>query len=523
MSWAIAVAVNALVSEPSAKNGVRRHQVVLAQLADAGPLEVDHLVVPDDHGGDPGVRQVLRASSRMASKAAASGGAAARTAAAPERSRSAAQAPQCLRGVISDASGNRRPPLRVHALVALCYNAVMKRYSTQPTDSPRVTFWGAAQSVTGSMHLVEAAGRRILLDCGLVRGKRDEARQRNVRFPSPRRIDAVVLSHAHIDHCGNLPNLVSQGFAGPIYCTPATRDLTAVMLGDSARIREQEAVVAGVVHERRRPTRPCTRARTPTRCRLQCVAVPYETPHAIPRHPAALPRRRPHPRLGDGRADDRPAGGQVSRITFTGDLGRRGLPFLREPSAVPSADLLICESTYGGRVHEGMDRLAARMGDVVRRTLPAAARCWSRRSASAARRSSSITCAAGCATACCRSAAVRGQPAGRRHRGGVRSLWRSFRRRRRRRDAARHLRADGRGEQGAEPKSGAVHRGGVRRHVRRRPDHDLSASAHRRPAGDDRAGQLPGAAHAGPAAAGEAADGALPRPRTGTSGPRWWR
>ena len=309
MSWAIAVAVNALVSEPSGENGVRRHRVVLAQLADAGPLEIDHLVVPDDHGGDP--RRAPRLEGVVEDgvegrRVRRRGGSHGRR---RQEEQDAAQAPQCLRGVISDASGNRRPPLRVHALVPLCYNAVMKRYSTQPTDSPRVTFWGAAQSVTGSMHLVEAAGRRILLDCGLVRGQRDEARRRAVRFPfSPAEIDAVVLSHAHIDHCGNLPNLVRQGFSGPIYCTPATRDLTAVMLGDSARIREEDAVVAGVVHGRR-DADPALYTRSDAhRVVSQCVVVPYETPHDHrPGRPAALRRRRPHPRLGDGRADDRPA------------------------------------------------------------------------------------------------------------------------------------------------------------------------------------------------------------------------
>src|SRR5436305_2039452 len=97
-----------------------------------------------------------------------------------------------------------------------------------------VTFWGAARTVTGSMHLVEAAGKRLLLDCGLFQGRRAEARKRNTDFPfAPKQIDAVVLSHAHTDHCGNLPNLVKQGFSGPIYCTSATRDLTALMLADS--------------------------------------------------------------------------------------------------------------------------------------------------------------------------------------------------------------------------------------------------------------------------------------------------
>src|SRR5437764_6714479 len=136
----------------------------------------------------------------------------------------------------------------------------MKSHSTNRPAGPTVTFWGAAQSVTGSMHLVEAGPLRILLDCGLVRadgGNRDEARQRNRTFPfDPASLTAVVLSHAHVDHCGNLPNLVRQGFRGPIYCTPATRDLIAVMLADSARIQEEDANVAGIVHAGRQGHRP---------------------------------------------------------------------------------------------------------------------------------------------------------------------------------------------------------------------------------------------------------------------------
>ena len=245
----------------------------------------------------------------------------------------------------------------------------MSMVCTKSAAGPRVTFWGAARSVTGSMHLVEAAGRRILLDCGLVRGRRDEARQRNTRFPfSPAEIDAVVLSHAHIDHCGNLPNLVRQGFDGPIYCTPATRDLTAVMLGDSARIQEEDAVVAGVVHGGAADAALYTRSDA-HRVTLQCVAVPYDEPHDIGPDIQLRFLDAGHI-LGSAMAEltiARPTG--VSRVLFTGDLGRRGLPFLREPSAAPAADLLICESTYGGRVHETMDRLAARMGEAVRRTL----------------------------------------------------------------------------------------------------------------------------------------------------------
>src|SRR4051794_27383464 len=113
---------------------------------------------------------------------------------------------------------------------------------------PRVTFWGAAQSVSGSMHLLEVAGRKILLDCGISLGNHPDVHRRNKCFPfAPDEIDAVVLSHAHVDHCGNLPNLVRQGFTGPIYCTPATRDLTAIMLADSARIQAEDAVAASLL------------------------------------------------------------------------------------------------------------------------------------------------------------------------------------------------------------------------------------------------------------------------------------
>src|SRR3989454_12846721 len=126
----------------------------------------------------------------------------------------------------------------------------MAPMSKQSAALLTVTFWGAARTVTGSMHLVEAAGRTLLLDCGLFQGRRSEARQRNTDFPfKPADIDAVVLSHAHIDHCGNLPNLVRRGFAGPIYCTPATRALAAVMLGDAAKIQEEDAAYLN----RRRP------------------------------------------------------------------------------------------------------------------------------------------------------------------------------------------------------------------------------------------------------------------------------
>ena len=236
---------------------------------------------------------------------------------------------------------------------------------------PSVTFWGAAQSVTGSMHLIEVGSRRLLLDCGLVRGRRDEARQRNARFPfDPAILDAVVLSHAHSDHCGNLPNLVRQGFRGPIYCTPATRDLVAVMLADSARIHEDESVVAGIVEPDSSDEPETLSARGDARRAIDhCIPIPYDHDLAVGDDVQLRFVDAGHI-LGSALSVLTFAhSGRMYRLTFTGDLGRRGLPFLRPPSPVPAADLIICESTYGGRRHDTLDAMATKMSKVVRGAL----------------------------------------------------------------------------------------------------------------------------------------------------------
>jgi metallo-beta-lactamase family protein len=235
-----------------------------------------------------------------------------------------------------------------------------------------ITFLGAAQSVTGSMHLVEVGGRRILLDCGRTPGPRAEARRRLTSFPfRPSEIDAVVLSHAHMDHSGNLPHLVRQGFDGPIYCTPPTRDLVAVMLGESARFQEEDARVLRVLdHDGDdEPLQALASREDVRRTVRQCVTVPYgqareivpgaslqfvEAGHILGSAMVALTCR---------------TAGRDYRVTFTGDLGRRGLPLLRDPAPVPEADLLISESTYGGRVHESLGRMTDELIEVVRRTV----------------------------------------------------------------------------------------------------------------------------------------------------------
>jgi metallo-beta-lactamase family protein len=240
-----------------------------------------------------------------------------------------------------------------------------------PTDNvPSVTFWGAAHTVTGSMHLLHANGRRILLDCGLYQGHRDEARRRNRAFPfAAAEIDAVVLSHAHTDHCGNLPGLVRQGFRGPIYCTPATHDLTAVMLADSAKIQEEDAAY---LNRQRppgdKPVEPLYERQDVPRTMRLVQPVPYDRPFDLGSGMRLLFVDAGH-LLGSAMiALNIEAGGRAYRLTFTGDLGRKGQPILRDPAPVPPCDLLIAESTYGGRSHPPTAELADGLCAVVKRT-----------------------------------------------------------------------------------------------------------------------------------------------------------
>jgi metallo-beta-lactamase family protein len=217
------------------------------------------------------------------------------------------------------------------------------------------------------MHLVEFGPLRLLLDCGRVVGRRDEIHRRRT-FPfDPANIDAVLLSHAHIDHCGNLPNLVRQGFRGPIYCTPATRDLVAIMLTDAARVHEEDAAVAALLGDG--AAQPLYDRSDAGRTIDQCVPASYEdifTPapdcqarfvdagHILGSAIVCLELAQPD---------------RTYKVTFSGDLGRRGLPFVREPSPVPAADLVLCESTYGGRVHDSREVMAAKMSKVVHDTV----------------------------------------------------------------------------------------------------------------------------------------------------------
>lgn len=232
----------------------------------------------------------------------------------------------------------------------------------------RLTFHGAAGQVTGSMHLLEAAGARILLDAGLFQGRRSETRALNANLPvDPRRIDAVILSHAHIDHSGRLPLLVSHGFHGPIVATPATRDLSAVMLPDAAHIQEKDAQYLARRGKAGPESEPLYTMADAVAVQDLMLGLPYHRIHHLRKHLAFEFTDAGHI-LGSASVDLRITEAVSHRLVFSGDIGRAGLPIIRDPDPPAGpVDTLIIESTYANRVHESVQDAQERLGDLVRR------------------------------------------------------------------------------------------------------------------------------------------------------------
>ncbi|MGH7517494.1 MAG: MBL fold metallo-hydrolase RNA specificity domain-containing protein [Gemmatimonadales bacterium] len=231
----------------------------------------------------------------------------------------------------------------------------------------RLTFWGAAGEVTGSMHLVEAAGARVLLDAGLFQGRRAEAHARNVE-PSvdPRRIDAVVLSHAHVDHVGRLPLLARRGFHGPIYATPATRDLSAVMLADAAHIQEKDAQWLVRRGKAGPAAEPLYGVADAVAVQELIVGLPYRRMLHLRKHFTVEFTDAGHI-LGSASVDLRVAEPAPHRLVFSGDIGRSGLPIVRDPQPPEGpVDTLIIEATYADRSHESVDAAEQRLGELIR-------------------------------------------------------------------------------------------------------------------------------------------------------------
>ena len=234
----------------------------------------------------------------------------------------------------------------------------------------RLTFHGAAQEVTGSMHLLEVNGQRILLDCGLYQGRRRDTYARNLNFPwEPQSIDCVVLSHAHIDHTGKLPNLVKQGFGGNVWCTAATRNLSAYMLMDSGYIQEKDVEYLNRKRSRRgeAPVEPIYTREDARETLPLFVSVGEGRPVLIANGVTLTFHNAGHI-LGSAFVElaiEEIASGKSWRLVFSGDLGRDEIALLRSPAVAAQADFLIMESTYGGRLHGQYDTAQRRLREVV--------------------------------------------------------------------------------------------------------------------------------------------------------------
>lgn len=228
-------------------------------------------------------------------------------------------------------------------------------------------FFGAAREVTGSCHVLRVAGHTVLLDCGMFQGHRSQSREKNLRLPVPvESIDAVVLSHAHIDHSGRLPFLVSKGYARPVHCTPATRDLCAIMLADSAHIQESDA--AYLARHGRAYVEPLYRQADASELMKHMVAVPYDESFGVVPGVRARFTDAGHI-LGSASVTlECTANGRRTRLVFSGDVGRPGLPIIRDPQPPNGADCLIMESTYGDREHPPAENMRERLGAIVRDT-----------------------------------------------------------------------------------------------------------------------------------------------------------
>jgi metallo-beta-lactamase family protein len=236
-----------------------------------------------------------------------------------------------------------------------------------------IEFVGAAQTVTGSKHLLVTKRASVLLDCGFFQGRRRESIEQNKHLGvDPGRLAAVVLSHAHIDHSGALPLLVKQGYDGPIFMTPATRDLCAVMLEDAAMIQAQDARYINKLIERDKaemiPVEPLYTVEDVVRVLERIVSVPYGRRIEIAAGVHATFHDAGHVLGSAITALDVEEDGKKKRVVFTGDLGRKKIPILRDPEIVDGADVLVTESTYGDRLHKPISAVEDELAAVMKRT-----------------------------------------------------------------------------------------------------------------------------------------------------------
>ena len=230
-----------------------------------------------------------------------------------------------------------------------------------------ITFAGAAREVTGSCHLLHVNGHTVALDCGMFQGRRSESTVKNKTLPvAISDIDAVVLSHAHIDHSGRLPFLVAQGYSKTIWSTNATRDLCAVMLADSAHIQEKDAEF--LARREKEFVEPLYGMRHAIRTMELMVGVPYNKPFDVVPGVRGTYVDAGHILGSASVVLDCTENGVTKRLVFSGDIGRSGLAIIRDPMPPTEADAVIMESTYGNRDHESVDGARAHLARVIRET-----------------------------------------------------------------------------------------------------------------------------------------------------------
>jgi metallo-beta-lactamase family protein len=232
----------------------------------------------------------------------------------------------------------------------------------------KITFAGAAREVTGSCHILEVRGQTVLLDCGLFQGRRSETDSKNRQLPiDVEKIDAIVLSHAHIDHAGRLPFLVRHGYRKKIHCTPATRDLSAIMLADSAHIQESDA--AYLTRRKKAVAEPLYSMRDAATTAQLMVGEPYDTPFEVVPGVTATFVDAGHILGSASVVLECTEGSNTRRIVFSGDIGRAGLPIIRDPQPPRTgADIVLLESTYGNREHPPVADAQEELARVVRET-----------------------------------------------------------------------------------------------------------------------------------------------------------
>lgn len=236
----------------------------------------------------------------------------------------------------------------------------------------RINFHGAAHTVTGSQHLLEINGHRLLLDCGLYQGKRQEMYSRNLNFAyDPRKVDAVILSHAHIDHCGNLPNLVQDGYEGPVYATHATADLAGIMMADSGRIQESDAAFVNKKRIARGegPIEPLYTEADALHAVELLRGIKYEEDFEPVPGVTARFVEAGHILGSAAISLEIEERGRRIRFWFSGDIGRFKLPLLRDPVLPDAADFLLMECTYGDRSHSDSTIAFEAFRDIVKRTI----------------------------------------------------------------------------------------------------------------------------------------------------------